>query len=486
LVQLPSDDPIPVVWRSVRLSPQMPTLYQVFEDAGAFAAVDRGQTGSAAITQDDHYTGGASLKVTPDGAFRLPLAPAVAIRENPTWGQYRYVRFAFRKYGSGRVGLELTHDRSADRPVRYDAGIGNPVQERAVRVWLQPLPAEWIVITRDLFAEFGNLDVTGLTITVPDGEYALVDHVYLGRSPGDLDAIPAAPSATVTNDNAMRELARPVIDKAAASMVALQFNDGRVGTGVLISGDGDILTAGHNLSGSDEDVIVHLPDGRALKGVIRGIFREADMGLVRVDAGGALPFLELNPVEELPTEDFYVAMAHRGEIPREGPAEPQSEVVGLRRSFLTMLWVEVGINDWSAGGPLLDKQGRLVGIHNRQSKYGGFLYSRLGQLHSLLPRMREGQRWGSWYPGTGPVLGIDITPIRKGCQVDGVAAGGPGENAGLVPGDVITRVEGKSVVSLQDIDSIIADYDPGREIELQLARGEETLKLKLTLGPRFP
>jgi serine protease Do len=231
---------------------------------------------------------------------------------------------------------------------------------------------------------------------------------------------------------------------------------------------------------------VHLPDGRALKGAIRGIFREADMGLVRVDAGGALPFLELNPVEELPTEDFYVAMAHRGEIPREGPAEPQSEVVGLRRSFLTMLWVEVGINDWSAGGPLLDKQGRLVGIHNRQSKYGGFLYSRLGQLHSLLPRMREGQRWGSWYPGTGPVLGIDITPIRKGCQVDGVQSGGPGENAGLVPGDVITRVEGKSVVSQQDIDSIIADYDPGREIELQLARGEETLKLKLILGPRFP
>ncbi len=486
LVQLPADDAIPVVWRSVRLTPQMPTLFQVFEDAGDFAPIDPDQTGTAAVTQDDHYTGRASVKVTAKGEFRLPLAPAIEVRENPTWGQYRFVRFAFRKYGAGRVALELNHERSADRPARYDAGIGDPALDSAVRVWLQPLPAEWIVITRDLYAEFGNMNVSGLTVAVPDGEYALIDHVYLGRTQGDLDAIPAAPSATVTNDKAMRELARPVIEKATAATVALQFNDGRVATGVLISGDGDVLTAGHDLAGVDGDVVVRLPDGRALKGEIRGLVRDADVGLVRIDAGGALPFLEFNPSDDLSIDDFYVSMAHSDSFPKEGPHPPQSEVVALRRAFLTMLWVEVGMTGCSTGGPLVDRQGRLVGIHNRNSKYGGFLYSRIRDVHAQLSRLREGQRWGSWYAGTGPVLGIDITPTRRGCQVNDVLAGGPGEKAGLVTGDVITRVEGKSVVSLQDIDSIIADYDPGREIELQLSRGEETLKLKLTLGPRFP
>jgi len=94
--------------------------------------------------------------------------------------------------GGGRVALELQQRNRDTRPIRYDAGTGEPCSEGAIRVWTMNLPDEWIVMTRDLYAEFGEAEITSLLLTVPDGDDALWDHIYLARSEADFALLEAA------------------------------------------------------------------------------------------------------------------------------------------------------------------------------------------------------------------------------------------------------------------------------------------------------
>lgn len=200
IAQLPGAESAPVVWQAIHFARQLPTLFRLLEDDERFVVAPRDdvapeQQGTAALFDGDAHSGRASLKVTPQGMFTRQLSATIRIREKPAWGEYRYLRFAFRKSGAGRVCLELNHAGGAVPVARYDAGQGDPCWGTARRVWVAQLPNDWIVMTRDLYSEFGALDVTGVTVSVPDGDYALFDHIYLARTEKDFnDALPSVPA----------------------------------------------------------------------------------------------------------------------------------------------------------------------------------------------------------------------------------------------------------------------------------------------------
>lgn len=126
------------------------------------------------------------------GRSNPPLPELSArIRENPGVDEYRYLRFAWKKSEGKSIGLSLAHSgvfsANGDKRYRYHAGPGGPLFDGSIEV-AAALPDEWTLVTRDLFADFGEFDLTGLSMLAMDGKYALFDHVQLGRTVQALDA----------------------------------------------------------------------------------------------------------------------------------------------------------------------------------------------------------------------------------------------------------------------------------------------------------
>ncbi|MFT5527379.1 MAG: hypothetical protein ACI9HK_005361, partial [Pirellulaceae bacterium] len=124
---------------------------------------------------------------------------------------------------------------------------GKPPYGIARRSWPMPLPDDWIVITRDLFADYGELNVTGLTLHVPAGGHAFVDHVFLARTQEGF-AFTGAPAAESTNFKALRPRYRRAFEDGVSATVTVEIG-GRRGTGVLVGNAGHVLTAGHLIIG---------------------------------------------------------------------------------------------------------------------------------------------------------------------------------------------------------------------------------------------
>jgi hypothetical protein len=165
----------------------------VFEDQADFVANLNEGGGVATLEEKDKYSGKASVKVTPDQRYN-PKLPGlgVKIREKPGPGEYRYLRFAWKKKGGETICLQLNHDDQwgpiGDNPAkfRYHAGPGPECYGASDTVDAN-LPADWVVVTRDLFKDYGAFTLTGIALSPVDGEFALFDHIYLARAPGDFE-----------------------------------------------------------------------------------------------------------------------------------------------------------------------------------------------------------------------------------------------------------------------------------------------------------
>ncbi|HEY2840632.1 MAG TPA: hypothetical protein VGJ26_15860 [Pirellulales bacterium] len=203
--------PIPVAVKVVAGGPP-PALYRLFEDESHFANLLNEGGGKLTLETTDRYSGSTALRVTPDQKFRAKMPGlGVKIAENPGEGEYRYLRYAWKKEGGGSVLLQLSANgawgppRGQGKPgYRYEAGpTPNPLNAEALKV-SDKLPYGWTVVTRDLFADFGAFQLDGLALTPGDGDAALFDHIYLARSENDFKdcppALPAEPPLAVFED----------------------------------------------------------------------------------------------------------------------------------------------------------------------------------------------------------------------------------------------------------------------------------------------
>jgi hypothetical protein len=167
----------------------------IFEDQVEFLANLTQGGGQASLIADQKYSGLVSIRVTPDQRFN-PALPGLAakIREFPGPGEFRYLRFAWKKQGGAAICLQLNHDgkwgpaEGSPAKFRYHAGPMGEVYGGSVGVDGN-LPGEFAVVTRDLFADFGEFTLNGLALSPVDGEFALFDHIYLGTQPEDFDLV---------------------------------------------------------------------------------------------------------------------------------------------------------------------------------------------------------------------------------------------------------------------------------------------------------
>lgn len=176
--------------------PNLEPTKEVFDEDPQFLPLLTEGKGQANVEATEKFAGKIALKVTPDQKSQANIAGlAVKIRENPGPGECRYLRFAWKKQAGDTVVLQVGHDGQfgptgnarSGATFRYHAGASGEQLGGSIEVD-NKIPGGLTVVTRDLFADFGEFTFTGVGFAPLDGSFAVFDHLHLARSVDDLSA----------------------------------------------------------------------------------------------------------------------------------------------------------------------------------------------------------------------------------------------------------------------------------------------------------
>jgi serine protease Do len=252
-----------------------------------------------------------------------------------------------------------------------------------------------------------------------------------------------------------------------------------VGSGFILSADGYVMTNAHVIEGADE-VFVTLADKREFKARVIGSDRRSDVALVKVDAAG-LPTVRTGDVGRLRVGEWVIAIGSPFGLENTVTAGIVSAKARDTGEFLPLIQTDVAINPGNSGGPLINMRGEVVGINSQiYSRSGGYM-----GISFAIP-IDEATRVAEQLKTTGRVsrgrIGVSIDQVTKevaesiglgkasGALVRSVEAGGPAEKAGVEPGDIITKFDGKTVEKSGDLPRIVGAAKPGSKATLQVFR----------------
>ena len=265
------------------------------------------------------------------------------------------------------------------------------------------------------------------------------------------------------------------------------------GTGFLVDAQGFILTNHHVVDGA-ERIIVRLSDGRSLRARLAGSDPDTDNALIKIDSPTPRPYARLGDSDTLRVGEWVVAIGNP-------LAYEHTVTVGVvsfigrklfDSSFDRYIQTDAAINLGNSGGPLINARGEVVGINAAVSSRAtsiGFAVP-INQAIAILPQLREDGRVTRGYIGV-KLRTVDADLQRSlrlssasGALVQDVAAGSPGERAGLRPYDVTTSVDGTVVSGDDDLISTVARMRPGTSATLTLVRDGRVVTLPVKLAER--
>ncbi|HET7586627.1 MAG TPA: trypsin-like peptidase domain-containing protein [Gammaproteobacteria bacterium] len=327
-----------------------------------------------------------------------------------------------------------------------------------------------------------------------------------GSPPSYASAVRAT-SASVVNIHSARRA--PVEDQSlAAGPEKERFNsaasgqpDGvaessSLGSGVIVSSDGYILTNDHVIRGADH-IEVGLSDGRSAAAKVIGIDPDTDLALLKIGLAHLDP-IALGRSDHLAVGDVVLAI---GDPYGVGQTVTQGIVSATGRSqlglstFENFIQTDAAINPGNSGGALIDASGKLVGINTAVfSPNGGFngigfaipVNLARGVMNDLIKYGRVMRGW----------IGVDIqnlndqlaqafqSPTSVGVVVKWVQDKGPADEAGIRVGDVLTAIDGHAVGTFRDALNMIARIEPGTPVEVTVSRWGKVFEAKLVVSER--
>lgn len=275
--------------------------------------------------------------------------------------------------------------------------------------------------------------------------------------------------------------------------VPRDFESRSLGSGFVISADGYILTNAHVVDAADE-VLVRLTDKREFKAKVIGVDKRTDVALIKIDAVN-LPTVRLGDPNVLKVGEWVVAIGSpfgfdnsvtAGIVSAKGRSLPQE-------NFVPFIQTDVAINPGNSGGPLFNMKGEVVGINSQiYSRSGGFMGISFaipidvamdiqGQLRSTgkVSRGRIGVVIQEVTQELAESFGLSKA---QGAAVNAVEKGGPAEKAGIEPGDVILKFDGKTVTSSSDLPRVVGATRPGAKVSIQVWRKGVTKDLTVVIG----
>jgi serine protease Do len=269
-----------------------------------------------------------------------------------------------------------------------------------------------------------------------------------------------------------------------------------LGSGVIISKDGFVLTNAHVVQGATE-VHVALADKREMKAKIVGADPKTDIALIRIDEKD-LPVAAFGDSSKVRVGQFALAF---GDPLGVGPTVTSGIISATGRGnigivdYEDFIQTDAAINPGNSGGPLVNVEGELIGINTAIATSGG---SRGNQgigfaVPSNLARevVRQLREHGRVIRGWLGVAVQDVTPAMAtalalpkagGAIVSDVQEGSPAAKAGLLRGDVIVELDGKPVADSRSLRMATAETAPGAKVKLGVLRKKEKVEISATLG----
>ncbi|MBV6321191.1 Do family serine endopeptidase [Duganella violaceipulchra] len=265
-----------------------------------------------------------------------------------------------------------------------------------------------------------------------------------------------------------------------------------LGSGFIISADGIILTNAHVVRDASE-VVVKLTDRREFRAKVLGSDPKSDVAVLKIDAKN-LPVVPLAKGNDLKVGEWVLAIGSpygldntvtAGVVSAKGRSLPDGNVPFIQ--------TDVAVNPGNSGGPLFNTRGEVVGINSQ-------IYSQTGGYQGLsfaIPIDVAG-KIKDQIVSTGKVthakLGVTVQEINQGfadsfnlatpegALVSNVEKGGPGDKAGLKPGDVIRTLNGNKIISSGDLPAIVGLASPGDKVTMEVWRQGKAVQLSATLG----
>jgi Do/DeqQ family serine protease len=314
-------------------------------------------------------------------------------------------------------------------------------------------------------------------------------------------ASPAVVSITASRANATR----PRADDPAfrfffgdRSREMAQERQVGLGSGVIVSPEGYLLTNNHVIEGAD-DIEVTLGDGRSARASTVGADPDSDVAVLKIDLD-KLPVIEFGDVDHLQVGDVVLAIGNPFGV---GQTVTSGIVSALGRNslginiFENFIQTDAAINPGNSGGALVDVAGHLLGINTAiYSRSGGSLgigfASPVTTARQVMESLIKDGRVTRGWIGVEP---RDLTPeiaktldlsVKQGVLITGVVQSGPASEGGLRPGDVVLRIGGAPIANTPQLLNAVAALKPHETATVSVQRGASALDVKVTVGQRPP
>jgi len=265
-----------------------------------------------------------------------------------------------------------------------------------------------------------------------------------------------------------------------------------LGSGVIMSEQGFILTNHHVIQGADA-IQISLQDGRMAQAKLVGSDPDTDVAVLKIDLK-KLPVITLGHSDNLRVGDVVLAIGNPfgvGQTVTMGIVSATGRNKLGINTFENFIQTDAAINPGNSGGALVDAEGNLVGINTAMfSRSGGYqgigfaIPTSLAEdvMKEILQHGRPVRGWlgveaQAITPQIARALDLDDT---RGVVVVGVVRGGPAHRAGLQPGDVIVAIDGKKIAEAREALIAISNRKPGSRVKLEVLRNGKSLTLEAT------
>jgi serine protease Do len=266
-----------------------------------------------------------------------------------------------------------------------------------------------------------------------------------------------------------------------------------VGSGFIVSADGVILTNAHVVDDAEE-VSVKLTDKREFTAKVLGVDKTTDIAVLKIQASG-LPYVKVGDPKTTKVGEWVVAIGQ----PFGFENTVTSGIVSAKSrslpgdSYVPFIQTDAAVNPGNSGGPLFNLKGEVIGVNSQIfSRSGGFQGLAFAVPIDVAMQVKdEIQKSGKVSHGR---LGVAVQEVNQalaqnfgmkspaGALVASVEKGSPGAKAGLEPGDVIVKLDGKEISRSSDLPPMISSLKPGTKVTLEVWRNGASKELTATVG----
>ena len=275
------------------------------------------------------------------------------------------------------------------------------------------------------------------------------------------------------------------LPQARAATVSIDLGGGS-GSGVIVSGEGLVLTAAHVSAGVGKEMTVIMEDGTRHKAISLGLVASTDAAMVQIEEEGVFPYVKLDREDSTSLGDWVYALGHSGGFEKD-------RGVGVRIGRLVRMAEETINSDCNliggdSGGPLFNMKGRLIGIHSR---VGASL-----EQNMHVPLREFLKNWDAMldkkFVGKGPFaqeavafLGVSTEDREEGGVVIKVVGDEtPAAEAGLLEGDVILTLNGEELEGAVQFSASLKLFKPGEKVKLKILRDDKEKEIEVELGEK--